>query len=208
MNAPALGDNFAAVSDFFSNKPGGIQLLQGDANLSQIDDVLHHVDTFGVGSPVPLELIGYGRNLNRDVLEQKKEQYDEAVGSVRGWLVAEFILPILERQWLMLGIWPDALEVDVQWKAKKEATPLELKDMAAFATAVKAASILTDPTLLRILATRLPDFDVDAEIAALESEAAEREAADRLEMQRMAVNAQMAPQDGEDGEDADQEAQP
>jgi hypothetical protein len=209
MNAPALGDNFAAVSDFFSNKAGGIQLLQGDANLSQIDDVLHHVDTFGVASLVPLELIGYGRNLNRDVLEQKKEQYDEAVGSVRGWLVAEFILPILERQWLMLGIWPDALEVDVQWKAKKEATPLELKDMAAFATAVKAASILTDPTLLRILATRLPDFDVDAEIAALEGEAAEREAADRLEMQRMAVNAQAAAQDGGDGDDdADQEAQP
>ena len=68
-NRAALDDPFAAVSDFFMNKRGGLQAIQGDAHLSEIEDVLHHVDTFGVASPVPLELIGYGRNLNRDVLD-------------------------------------------------------------------------------------------------------------------------------------------
>jgi hypothetical protein len=194
-NAPALGEQFAAVADFFTNKPGGIQLLQGDANLSQIDDVLHHVDTFGVASLVPLELIGYGRNLNRDVLEQKRAQYGESIVSVRGWMASELLLPLLERQWLMLGIWPDALTVDVQWKAKKEATPVDLKDLATFATAIKAGGVLTDPTLLRILATVLPDFDVEAEIAALAAQADAQAAADRLEMERMAINAQAGEDD-------------
>ena len=194
-NAPALDEPSAAVSDFFFNRAGGLSAVQGDARLSDIDDVLHHVDTFGVASPVPLELIGYGRNLNRDVLEQKKAQYDETLSSVRQWLEGEFVRPLLERQWLLLGIWPDDIEVDVQWKAKKEPKPVDLKDLAAFGAAVKAAGLLTDATTLRILATMLPDFDVEAELVALAAQDAEREAsaaADRLEMQLMAVNAQAA----------------
>jgi hypothetical protein len=211
-NQPALDDPYAAVADFFFSKAGGLQVVQGDAQLSQIDDVLHHVDTFGLASIVPMELMGYGRNLNRDVLEQKKAQYDEAVGSVRGWLGNEFILPMLERQWLLLGIWPDDLEVDLQWKTKKESTPTDLREMAGFAAAVKASGLLTDPTILRILATKLPDFDVDAELAALAAEDAEAEAqaaADRLEMQRMAMNAQTMGPDGmpEDGAAADGEGE-
>ena len=168
-NKPALDDPFAAVADFFTNKRGGIQAIQGDAHLSEIEDVLHHVDTFGMASPVPLELIGYGRNLNRDVLQQKKEQYDETLTSVRGWLVTEIIRPLLERQWLLLGIWPDALVWDVVWKAKKTPTATELAEMARFATTVKASGLLTDETLLRVLATVLPDFDVQAEIEKLAS---------------------------------------
>ena len=194
-NRPALDDQFGALADFFSNRPGGLQVIQGDARLSEIDDVKHHVQTFAVASPVPLELIGYGTDLNRDILEQKQDQYEDAIESVRGWLEAEFILPLLERQWLMLGIWPDALSVEFQWKQKKRPTPAGLKDMAAFATAMKAAKLLTDSTLLHILATALPDFDVDAEIAALEAQEAEDAAtaqAQAAEMQRMAINAMQA----------------
>lgn len=203
-NRPALDDPYAAVADFFFNKAGGLQAVQGDATLSDIDDVLHHVDTFGMASPVPLELIGYGRNLNRDVLQEKKAQYTETLASVRGWLAVELILPMLERQWLLLGIWPDDLEVDVQWKAKKEATAVELKDVAAFGVAVKAGGLLTDATSLRIMATKLPDFDVDAEIKAMEELTAQREAeaaAAAQEMQRVAANAQGG-MDGEDDEAA------
>ena len=184
-NKPALDDPFAAVADLFQNKRGGLQAVQGDAHLSEIEDVLHHVDTFGMASPVPLELIGYGRNLNRDVLEQKKEQYDETLGSVRGWLVSEFVRPLLERQWLCLGIWPEALTWDVQWKAKKEPAPAELVQMGQFVAALKAMGLLTDATLLRLLATKLPDFDVDAELEAMQAEAE----AQALEVQRMAANA-------------------
>ena len=77
----------------------------------------------------------------------------------------------------MLGIWPDALAVEFQWKQKKRPTPAGLKDMAAFAASMKAIKLMTDPTLLRILATTLPDFDVEAEIAATRGARHEEEAA-------------------------------
>ena len=173
-NRAALGDPFAAVSDFFMNKRGAIQVIQGDAHLSEIEDVLHHVDTFGVSSPVPLELIGYGRNLNRDVLEQKKEQYEETLEQVRAWIVAEVLRPLIERQWLLAGIWPEGLTLDVSWKSKRQATPTDLAEMARFAAAVKASRLLTDETLLRVMATVLPDFDVQAEMDALAAEEAGR----------------------------------
>ena len=79
---------------------------------------------------------------------------------------------------------------------------MEMKDTAAFGAAVKAAGLLTGGTLLRIMATKLPDFDVEAEIAALEAEAAAEEqqaTADRLEMERIAANAAAAGQNGADG---------
>lgn len=83
-----------------------------------------------------------------------------------------------------------------------------MKDLAAFAASVKAAGLLTPATLLRILATKLPDFDVDAELAALQAEAdaqAQQQAADRLELQRIAANAAAA---GEDGPDQGNEDMP
>ena len=83
---------------------------------------------------------------------------------------------------------------------------MEMKDTAAFGAAVKAAGLLTGGTLLRIMATKLPDFDVEAEIAALEAEAAAEEqqaTADRLEMERIAANAVAAAgQNGADGRTA------
>ncbi len=88
-NRDVLTDPFAAVADFFSSKRTQIQAIQGDARLAEIDDVLHHIDTWATASPVPLELIGYGRNINRDVLEQKKEQYDDSIQGFRGWLTVE-----------------------------------------------------------------------------------------------------------------------
>jgi hypothetical protein len=197
MNKPALDDPFAAVADFFMNKRGGIQAIQGDARLSELDDVLHHVDTFGLASPVPLELIGYGRNLNRDVLEQKKAQYDETIASVRQWLQGQIVLPLLHRQWLFMGIWPDALTVDVQWKTKKDPTSATLVDVSRFVATIKAANMLTTETLLRVLATFLPDFDIEAELAALDAEAVERE-----EMAlRIATNASTPPQQDSSGEE-------
>ena len=166
-NRDALNDPFAAIADFFSNKKTDIKVVQGDANLGQIDDVLHHIDTMAVASPVPLELIGYGRNLNRDVLEQKKEQYDESISAVRKWIITEIVKPLIERQWLLLGIWPDALVWSVEWKGKKTPSAAAFGEIAKALVALKATGLFQDETLLRIFAMLYPDFDATAEIEAL-----------------------------------------
>ena len=168
-NKPALDDPFAAVADFFSYGDLDIKNFEGDSRLDAIGDILHHADTFAIASPVPLELIGYGREINRDVLEQKKEQYDESLGSVRTWLADEIVRPLIERQWLLSGIWPDGLDWTIQWKSKKQPTPVGLAELSRGLGALKAAGLVTDELLLRLLAAYLPDVDVDAELAALEA---------------------------------------
>ncbi len=166
-NKAALTDPFAAVADFFSSKRTNIQSIQGDARLAEIDDVLHHIDTWATASPVPLELIGYGRNINRDVLEQKKEQYDDSLQGFRGWLTVEFIKPLVERQWLLAGIWPDGLNWSVDWKTGKAPTATGVKDISQALVALRATGLFADDSLLRLFGMLFPGFDVDAEIVAL-----------------------------------------
>lgn len=164
MNRDVLSDPFAAVADFFANKKATIQAIQGDARLAEIDDVLHHIDTMATASPVPLELIGYGRNLNRDVLEQKKEQYDESITATRAWIVTEIVKPLLERQWLLRGIWPDSLDWSIQWPSKQSLTPTGFRDAAQALIGLKATGLFADETLLRLFAMLAPGFDAQAEI--------------------------------------------
>ena len=192
-NAPALDDPYAAVSDFFMNKRGGITVLQGDANLSDIEDIKHHVQTFAMASPVPIELIGYGTDVNRDILEQKKDQYNQAITAVRGWVRAQFLKPLFERQWLLKGILPVNLKWDLQWKGVEEPASAEMVDAGRFAASVMATGLLSDETLLRLFATMVPDFDVEAELIELEKRQAEKQAEAEAQMQAMAANAQMPP---------------
>lgn len=166
-NQAALNDPFAAVADFFSNKRAAIQAIQGDARLSEIDDVLHHIRTFWLASPVPMSLLGYGQDLNRDVLQEQKEQYDATKEQLSTWVTGQFVRPLLERQWLLKGIWPGHLTWTAEWASKKAATATTIAEIANAVAMLRATSLLTDETLLRLLSHTLPDFDVNAELAAL-----------------------------------------
>ena len=107
INKAAIDDPFAAVADFFGT--ADIHAVQGDARLQEIADVLHHIRTWWTASPVPMSLIGYGQDLNRDVLEKQKEQYDEELDPITQWVEDEILKPLLERQWLLAGILPEGL---------------------------------------------------------------------------------------------------
>jgi hypothetical protein len=166
-NQDVLGDPSIAIADFFSNKRTSISAIQGDAHLGDIEDVLHHIRTFWLASPVPMSLLGYGQDLNRDVLDEQEEQYRRALESVSEWVTGQFLRPLLERQWLLKGIWPDALRWNVEWASKTPLTATSL-DMAAKAlVSLRATSLLTNETMLRLLSAIVPDFDATAELAAL-----------------------------------------
>lgn len=196
-NRDVLGDPSIAIADFFSNKRTTIQAIQGDANLGEIDDVLHHIRTFWLASPVPMALLGYGQDLNRDVLDEQERQYRRALESVSGWATGQLIRPLIERQWLLKGIWPDALRWNVEWASKEPLTASALDLAARALVSLRATGLLTDKTMLRLLSNVLPDFDVEAELLALAKQKPD-------EVKRMA-QAQMidAGDDDEDGDDGD-----
>jgi hypothetical protein len=158
-NQAALG-KLSAVIDFFSNKPGSLTVHQGDGHLDNIGDVEHHIATMFAASDEPMELVAYGGNLNRDILGEKKEQYDEILNQGREWTTIEIIQPLLERQWLMQGILPATVDYKIIWRKAKSLTPADLRDLADAGSRLKVLGV-KDEIIQLIMASFLRDVDVD-----------------------------------------------
>jgi len=161
QNKDALNNPFAAVADFFTNKAGSITAIQGDAKLSEIDDVLHHLETWWTDSPVPMALIGYGKDLNRDILGEKLKQYNRALEQLTQWCEDEFVKPLLHLQWLLQGILPEGLIYEIEWKAKQPATATDIRDAADAALRLRALGWPAE-VVNAIVARFLPWVDLEA----------------------------------------------
>jgi hypothetical protein len=158
-NKEALDNPFAAVADFFSNKPGSLSAVQGDAKLQEIGDVEHHIQTWLMSGIVPMELLGYGANLNRDVLNDKKDAYEEEIEAITSWVEAQLVVPLLERQWLLKDIYPDSLDYEIKWSVKQA---LKADVIALVADAMlKLKTLGVDPAIITaILEKFLPGIDL------------------------------------------------
>ncbi len=139
-NQYALDNPAEAAIDFFGNTPEGPKVLEGDAHLAEIDDVKHHLYTWATATPVPLHSLGYGDDLNRDVLEDQYKQYELAIPGVTQWLETEIIKPLVEIQWLLHGVFPASLEWSVTW-ARDEMGEAELEQQQVEASRLKAEAV-------------------------------------------------------------------
>lgn len=140
MNKAAF-DPKVAIADFFTNKKTSISTVQGDANLNQIEDVLHHIRTWWVASPAPMSLLGYGQDMNRDVLDRQDRQYSRAIEQITQWVEAELVTPLLERQWLLKGILPEGLDYEIEWMSKDPLTATDIRDVADAVLRLQAARV-------------------------------------------------------------------
>jgi len=159
-NKIALDNPFAAQIDLFSNKPGSVTSLQGDAKLNEIDDIMHHIETMFTASDVPMPLIAYGGELNRDVLGEKRAEYEETLNQGREWATDQIIKPLLERQWLMKGILPEGLKYEIIWRTAKSLTPTDIRDLADAGMRLKLLGV-KDEVVQAIMAKYLPGVDID-----------------------------------------------
>jgi hypothetical protein len=159
-NKIALENPFAAQIDLFTNKPGSITSLQGDAKLNEIDDIMHHIETMFTASDVPMPLIAYGSELNRDVLGEKRAEYEETLNQGREWATDEIIKPLLERQWLLKGIFPASVNYEVVWRTAKSLTPADIRDLADAGMRLKLLGV-KDEIIQAIMAKYLPGVDID-----------------------------------------------
>lgn len=158
-NKAALG-KLAAVIDFFSNKQSSLTVHQGDGNIDRIGDVQHHIATMGTASDTPMELIAYGGELNRDILGEKKEAYEDTLNQGREWTATEIIAPLLEREWLLHGIYPADVEYKIIWRKARTLSPADLRDLADAAARLRVLGVKEDVVQV-ILASYLQDVDLD-----------------------------------------------
>lgn len=164
-NKAAFNSPLSAVLDFFSNKPGSITAIEGDAHLGEINDIMHHLETMATASDVPLALIGYGNDMNRDILGEKKEEYAETLEQGREWLSDQFVKPLLERQWLLKGILPESVEYEIIWRPRIQITPVLIRDLADALLKLKLLNV-SDADINAILTYFLPGVEIDALLGA------------------------------------------
>jgi hypothetical protein len=119
----------SVCTDFYLNRKGGVTALQGDANLDQVADVVHLLDTFFTGSPAPKALFGYAAGLNRDILEDLKRDYYEEIDTLQdtlSWVYEQgFRLELL-----LAGINPDAERFYIRFVERRTETPNQAADRA------------------------------------------------------------------------------
>ncbi len=105
-------DQTQITTNFYSNRKGSVQAVQGDANLDQIADVAHLLDTFFSGAPAPKGLFGYVSDLNRDILDDLKQDFFDELDALQdtvAWVYEQgFRLDLLLR-----GINPDSYDFRV-----------------------------------------------------------------------------------------------
>jgi hypothetical protein len=137
-NQDAVSDPYVAIAEYFGNSQ--ITAIQGDANLAQIEDVKHHIATLGFASPLTMGLLGYGENLNRDVLDDQAKKYKTTLANTRAWLSAEIVRPMVNVQLLLAGMLPDDVEYEIQYHAEPKEPRIE--DLQAALAAASQMQLL------------------------------------------------------------------
>lgn len=115
------------TTDYYLNKKGSVTAIQGDANLDQIGDVVHLLNTFFAGTPLPRGLMGYTDDMARDILEDLKRDYYDEVDVFQDTLA--FLYEAGFRFELLLdGINPDAEDFCVKFSRRRTETPNQNAD--------------------------------------------------------------------------------
>lgn len=109
------------TTDFYMNKKGGVQAVQGDAALSEIGDVVHLLDTFFAGSPLPKGLMGYTDGMARDILEDLKRDYYEEVDGLQETVAFAYAAGF-RLHLLLQGMAPDPSEYRVEFAERRTET--------------------------------------------------------------------------------------
>jgi hypothetical protein len=113
-------DQTQITTDYFLNRKGSVTAVQGDANLDQIGDVVHLLDTFFAGSPMPKGLMGYTEDMARDILEDLKRDYYEEVDALQDTLSWAYTQGF--------HLHPEAEEFSVSFAERRTETPNQLTD--------------------------------------------------------------------------------
>lgn len=113
--------NAAVTTDYFGNGLTDVKDLSGDAHLDHIKDIEHLQEVMMIGTGVPLHILGFGRNVNRDIVEDQKKQFEEDTQELRDLLEYGDESPfsglraIFDLALILQSIDPSLVNVNVMW---------------------------------------------------------------------------------------------
>ncbi|QZA80842.1 portal protein [Deefgea piscis] len=118
-----------AVTDYYLNKKGSVNALQGDANLDQIGDIAYLLDTFFSGAPMPKGLMGHIDGMARDILEDLKRDYYDEIDVLQDTLAYGYA-QAFRLQLLLRGLNPDDFDYTISFAERRTETLSQTTDRA------------------------------------------------------------------------------
>lgn len=122
------GEKGEITTDFYSNRKGAVNAIQGDENLGEVQDVVHLLDTFFAGTPAPKGLFGYTDGLARDVLEDLKRDYYDEIDHLQDSLAFEYE-SAFRIHLLLQGIVAGPEELTLRYSERRTETPNQVADL-------------------------------------------------------------------------------
>ena len=123
------GEKGEITTDFYLNRKGGVQAIQGDATLGDIGDVAHLLDTFFAGNPAPKGLFGYTDGMARDILEDLKRDYYAEVDGLQDLQAGAYAFAF-RIHLLFKGIDPGPDEFFLRFAERRTETNNQVADLA------------------------------------------------------------------------------
>lgn len=132
---------YKPTTDYYHNGLGDVKNLDGDGNLDKIGDVTYLFDKQNAATMVPKGLLGFAEDINRDVLDEQKEEFYDAIGDLRQLLEygdgGEFsgLRALIEFELLLHGIDVEALDLtyDINWQPLRDETDEMVIERASLA---------------------------------------------------------------------------
>lgn len=122
-------DESTITTNYYLNRKGAVTAVQGDANLDQIADVVHLLDTFMTGAPAPKGLFGYADGLSRDVLEDMKKDFFEELDAMQDQIAGVY-MEGFRLDCLLAGVNPDNYQFTVGFSERQTESPTQATDRA------------------------------------------------------------------------------
>ena len=122
-------DESTITTNYYLNRKGAVTAVQGDANLDQIADVVHLLDTFMTGAPAPKGLFGYADGLSRDVLEDMKKDFFEELDAMQDQIAGVYHEGF-RLDCLLAGVNPDNYQFQVGFSERQTESPTQATDRA------------------------------------------------------------------------------
>ncbi|TPG74023.1 hypothetical protein EEL32_25540 [Brevibacillus laterosporus] len=190
---------YKPTTDYYHNGIGDVKNLDGDGNLDKIGDVVYLFNKENVGTLIPKGLMGFSEDINRDVLDDQKDEYYDTIEDIRSLL--EYgdggpfsgLRAIIDFELLLHGIDVEAigLSYDVAFNPLRTEKPQEILDRTI---AAWVAGLIDDRTAINSVAHLFQVEDVEQLMETIRLERKEKQ--------------QQAPLPPEEQEESEKETKP
>lgn len=171
-----INGKYTPITDYFNNGRGDVKNLDGDGNLDKIGDAEYLYNKENIGTAIPKGLVGFAEDINRDVLDDQKEELYEIIEDIRTLL--EYgdggpfsgLRAIVELELLLHGIDVEMNDIkyDITFNALKNEPP---KDLVERTIRAREARLIDQRTAVTQTAHLFNVEDPDTLLEALEEEA-------------------------------------